>query len=241
MIVRAYPHSSPWVTLLLFLTFAACLAGAQDTATTVTTKPVDQPPITANSSHPTRKTTVAVLAFTGSFKQFSADEFTAVTNRFETELMKTGAIQILERRNMDAILQEQGFQQTGACTSECQVQVGQLLGVDRIISGDIGKVGDMITMNLKLVDVENGANLMSHAIDIKGDLQTVLRGGCYEMAQIFAGLKKPGSDRTVLTAEKSSVWPWIVGGVAVLGLGAGSLVYLQSQNNKSTLDEYDRR
>ncbi len=105
----------------------------------------------------------------------------------------------------------------------------------------IGKVGDMITMNLKLVDVENGANLMSHAIDIKGDLQTVLRGGCYEMAQIFAGLKKPGSDRTVLTAEKSSVWPWIVGGVAVLGLGAGSLVYLQSQNNKSTLDEYDRR
>jgi TolB-like protein len=185
-----------------------------------------------------RKTTVAVLAFTGSFKQFSAEEFTAVTNRFETELMKTGTVQVLERRNMDAILQEQGFQQTGACTSECQVQVGQLLGVDRIISGDIGKVGDMITMNLKLVDVENGANVMSHAIDIKGDLQTVLRGGCYEMAQIFSGLKKPANDHSVLTAEKSSVWPWVVGGVAIVAGAMTTVVILSQDNSGSAKNPY---
>ena len=149
---------------------------------------------------------VAVLAIAGSTKDFSKEELDAVTSRFETELMNTGKLIVLERRNMDMILQEQGFQQTGACnSSECQVQVGQLLGVDRIITGSITKVEKLYTVNLKMVNVENGQNEMSQAIDIRGTMEDVMRGGCYELAQIFSGLKKPTSEHSVLTAEKASV------------------------------------
>jgi len=135
---------------------------------------------------------------------------------------------------MDMILQEQGFQQSGACnTSECQVQIGQLLGADRIITGSLTRVDKLYTLNLKLVNVESGANEMSHALDIRGSLEDVLRGGCFEMAQIFSGLQKPQDSHTVLTAEKASLWPWIVGGVSLLGAGVLSYVLLTQDNASS--------
>jgi TolB-like protein len=162
------------------------------------------------------KLNVAVLDITGSGSDFSKEDLLAITSRFETELMRTGAVQVLERRNMDMILQEQGFQQSGACnTSECQIEVGQLLGVDRIITGSINKVDRLYTINLRMVHVGTGQNELSHALDIRGTMEDVLRGGCYEMAQIFAGLKEPTESHTVLTAEKSSIWPWVLGGVGV--------------------------
>jgi len=177
---------------------------------------------------------VAVLDITGSFKDFTREDLSAIASRFETELQKTGKVQVLERRNMDLILQEQGFQQSGACnSSECQVEVGQLLGVDRIITGSITKVDKLYTLNMKMVDVGSGQNQISHALDIRGSLEDVLRGGCYEMAQIFAGLKKPEDSHTVLTAEKSSVWPWVVGGLGVVGAGIATWAILTQSDGAS--------
>ena len=208
-----------------------------DTTSASTTNPTTGvktlgPQFASTAKHD-RKSNVAILEFTGSFKVFTREDIHAITNRFETELMKTDSFTVLERRNMDAILQEQGFQQTGACSSsECQVKVGQLLGVDRIITGEVSKVGDIVSMNLKMVDVEKGNNVLSHALDIKGSMQDVLHGGCYEMAQIFSGRQKPNGERSILTVEKSSVWPWIVGGLGVVAIGAGTYVVLNKDSSK---------
>jgi len=201
--------------------------------TVSTSVPIAEVPKPVSITQKHSKPNVAVLEFSGSFKIFTREDIQAITNRFETELMKTDSFTVLERRNMDAILQEQGFQQTGVCNSaECQVHVGQLLGVDRIITGEVSKMGDIISLNLKMVDVEKGNNTLSHVIDIKGELQDVLRGGCYEMAQIFSGKKKPESDRTILTAEKSNAWPWILGGVGLVAIGAGTYIVLNSGSSK---------
>ncbi len=176
------------------------------------------------------KLNVAVLDFDGAEGQFTKEELATLTTRFETELMKTDSFQVLERRNISNILQEQGFQGSGACnTSECQVEMGQMLGVERIINGSVGKAGKIISINLKMVNVGSGANVMSHALDIKGDMGTVMRGGCFEMAQIFSGKKKPTNDHTVLAAEKP-VWPWIVGGTAVVAGGAVAAIILTQQS-----------
>jgi len=178
---------------------------------------------------------VAVLNLSGNSKDFSSADLEAITSRFETELMATGKVQVLERRNMDLILKEQGFQQTGACnSSECQVQVGQLLGVDKIITGSLNKVDKLYTINLKMVNVENGQNVMSYALDIRGSMEDVIRGGCFEMAQIFAGLKKPTSDHSVLSAEHTLVWPWIVGAVAVAAGAVTTVVILNQGTTKDT-------
>ena len=60
----------------------------------------------STSQSPIRKgkPNIAVLEFTGSYKVFTREEIQSITNRFETELMKTDSFTVLERRNMDAIL-----------------------------------------------------------------------------------------------------------------------------------------
>ena len=100
---------------------------------------------------------VAVLDITGNFKDFSREDLSAIAGRFETELSKTGKMQILERRSMDLILQEQGFQQSGACnSSECQVQMGQLLGVEYIVAGSLVRFGRKYALRADYIDVGTG-------------------------------------------------------------------------------------
>ena len=64
----------------------------------------------------------------------------------------------MERGQMERILHEQGFQNSGVCdASECIVQVGQLLGIDKMVVGSIGQLGSSWVINLRLVDIKSGA------------------------------------------------------------------------------------
>lgn len=196
----------------------------------------------AQSAPPTpRAPRVAILDLRSSTTEISSGDLATLSARLETEFQKTQSFQLLERRNMDAILREQGFQQSGACTSDdCQVQVGQLLGVERIAVGEIGKVGDFLTFNLKMVDVGTGQNLQSHALDVKGGMDALLRAGAWEMAQIFSGRKKPTSEHSVLTADRPRAWPWIVGGTMVVAGATVAIVYMlrnpPESNPKKTVE-----
>lgn len=184
-------------------------------------------PTSTASSSSDRKPRVAILELRSTSPQISVGDMAALSARLETEFQKSQAFQVLERRNMDFILREQGFQQSGACnTADCQVEVGQILGVERIVVGEVGKVGKILTFNLKMVDVGSGANLKSHALDIKGGMDDLLRAGAWEMAQIFSGKKKPTTDRSILTTEKTRIWPWLVGGAVVVAGAAVAIVYL---------------
>ena len=91
--------------------------------------------------------TVAVLEFEG--QGVSLSETRTLTDRFRDELFKTGEYIVLERGKMDEVLKEQGFQQTGCATSECVVEVGNMLGVQQMVGGSIGKLGDMYTVSVK--------------------------------------------------------------------------------------------
>ena len=45
----------------------------------------------------------------------SADEAGSLTNTLRSELGKTGKYSVMERSQMEEVLKEQGFQQSGAC------------------------------------------------------------------------------------------------------------------------------
>ncbi|SVE23050.1 uncharacterized protein METZ01_LOCUS475904, partial [marine metagenome] len=56
---------------------------------------------------------------------------------------------------------EQGFQQTGCTSEECAVEVGQLLGVQNMIGGSIGRVGETFTLDVRMISVQSGISLMT--------------------------------------------------------------------------------
>ena len=59
-------------------------------------------------------------------------EAATLTDRMMSELVNTNAVIMVERNQMDEILSEQGFQQSGCTSSEC---VGsRALGVQNMVS-----------------------------------------------------------------------------------------------------------
>lgn len=183
-------------------------------------------------SQPGRRPTVAILSFTGAGT--SDKDLAAATSRFETELQGTDSFSIVERRNIDRILGEQGFQQSGACdTTGCSVEIGRLLSVQRIFTGELVRNGKVWSLTVKETDVSTGQTGFSHVLDIEGGIEEVLRGGCPEMALIASGRKKPENDHTVLVAKGGSLWPWLLGGAAVVGGGAIAVALIMDSQNSS--------
>lgn len=118
------------------------------------------------------KYTVAVLDFEG--RGISQMEAQTLTDRLSSELSNTNAVILVERGQMTEILDEQGFQQSGCTNAECAAEVGALLGVQFMISGSIGKIGNSYTIDSKMFSVETGATEKSVSSTYKGEIDGLI-------------------------------------------------------------------
>lgn len=107
----------------------------------------------------------------------SETEVQALTNRLRVELFQTGRFSVVERDQMRTILEEQDFQQTGCTTNECLVEVGQLLNVQQIIAGSISKVGDVFSIEVRVIEVLTGEIVNAAIVDVMGTISDVLTEG----------------------------------------------------------------
>ena len=80
-------------------------------------------------------------------------EAESVTEMFASALQKSGRFTVVERKQLNAVLQEQGFQaQQGG---EDAAKAGRILAIKKMFSGSLGKLGDKFIFNLKMIDVES--------------------------------------------------------------------------------------
>jgi len=84
-----------------------------------------------------------------------------VTDILSTEIANTGHFTLIERSQMNQIVNEQMTQQSGITLSDCSeascaVELGKLLNVQYLLVGTIGKLGEKIIISIRLVDVETG-------------------------------------------------------------------------------------
>jgi hypothetical protein len=98
-----------------------------------------------------------------------------ISDRLRSELFKTGKVTIMERDQMQEILKEQGFQQSGACTDEaCLVEMGQMLGVKHLVVGSLGKLGSMFMINVRAIDVQTSKVINVVSVDVKGEIEDLV-------------------------------------------------------------------
>ena len=143
------------------------------------------------------KQTVALLEFEG--RGISQLEAKTLTDRLMSEMVNTDAVIMVERNQMDEILNEQGFQQSGCTSSECAAEVGALLGVQNMVSGAFGKLGNSYTIDAKMFSVETGATIRTVSKTYKGpvdNLLTVIEVVGWEIV----GLKAPQDKLDILAA-----------------------------------------
>ncbi|MDO9513714.1 MAG: PorV/PorQ family protein [Elusimicrobiota bacterium] len=91
----------------------------------------------------------------------SASEAAFITDFFRSAVVELGIFDVVDRDNMDKILAEQGFQQTGCTTEDCAVQMGKLLNVHYIAIGSCGQLLSRFIMTVNVVDVESGKIIFS--------------------------------------------------------------------------------
>ncbi len=118
------------------------------------------------------KQTVAILDFEG--RGISQMEAATLTDRLMSEMVSTDAVIMVERNQMNEILEEQGLQQAGCTSAECAAEVGALLGVQNMVSGSFGKLGNTYTVDAKMFSVETGATIRSSSKTHKGEVDGLL-------------------------------------------------------------------
>ncbi len=94
---------------------------------------------------------IAVLDFEA--RGINEDEAVLITDILRTELLKTGRITLIEREKINALLKERQLQEVGVTES---VELGKILGVQKIIFGRIGKLGDSYVVTVRMIDVDSG-------------------------------------------------------------------------------------
>ena len=160
----------------------------------------------------------------------------ALTNQLRAEVLKTGKVTLIDRSQMTAVLDEQALQQSGCTSQECAVDVGRILGIRKIVTGTITKLGDSLwQVSVQMVDVETAETVRADTFNHVGVFQDLLIKGMSNVAlllfpddtkppQQIVEETRPAAPPPAPAAVKSDEgggvpwWMWVLGAVGVAAL-----------------------
>ncbi len=112
-----------------------------------------------------QKIKIAVLDFQLQGKGYdTADMGKIVAEWLITALVKEGRFDVIERRLLEKILQEQKLVMTGLVDEESATKLGKLLGVKIIISGSVMKFQGFMEVNARIIDVESASIITAESV-----------------------------------------------------------------------------
>lgn len=85
-----------------------------------------------------------------------------------TYLFQNTEMNIVERSLVDQIVSEWDFGVSGIVSESSASEIGQLLGASSIVIGTLTKIGNRISVNARIVDVETSRVLSTASMDLKG-------------------------------------------------------------------------
>jgi TolB-like protein len=119
---------------------------------------------------------VAVLDF--EINGLNVENSSGFTNRIIMSLFETGQYIVIERSKIQELLEEQNSKNIGCTNSQCAVEIGKIIGVRKVILGNIDKTGDLFSVSARIVDVESGNILNFYSEDCNNcsieDISTLL-------------------------------------------------------------------
>ena len=121
---------------------------------------------------------VSILDFEG--EDVEDKVLKACFNQLEESLSQSNRFTIIEKAKRDELLEEQKIQNTGICDADCAVEIGQLIGAEYLVIGEIldfGEAGsgNYYQVDLKIVSIEKG--------DVQEKVTTEVEGKTRELFQ----------------------------------------------------------
>lgn len=182
-----------------------------------------------------RKPNVAVLDFDAR-GGLTGQEAASLSDIFQSQLVDMGEFIVVDRARIKAILQEQGFQQSEACSQvECIVEAGKILKVEKMFAGTIGKVGKIFNVNISAIDIATAQIVINKSRQYTGDIEDlaseIVPAMANEIAQEMLGRKVSSS---VVSSGGGATWYYYVGGAVLVGGGAAVLLGKKSATTPGT-------
>lgn len=113
------------------------------------------------------KPSIAFSALTTDYQNARVDNY--VTDSLAEAIFNTGKTRIIERANLEVILEEQKFQSSGLVNEATAKAIGMIAGVDFVCYGTLKDLGDSLTVKVRVVDVETGELCSMSSETVKKD------------------------------------------------------------------------
>ncbi|NWF91146.1 MAG: hypothetical protein HXY50_17000 [Ignavibacteriaceae bacterium] len=118
-----------------------------------------------------------------------------ITELTQDAFIKYSNYKIVEKSQVNKILNEQGFQISGL--TENAVEAGKLLATNKVVVGSLVKLGTELTLSLRLVDTQSGEVLKSEKKSARIEIEDINNVLIDPTVQILVS-EKPGSIITIL-------------------------------------------
>lgn len=148
---------------------------------------------------------IAMMAVTGG-ESVPAAAASMLTEAVAAELRRLPDVQVVTQSEISALLShEQQKQLLGCADDSCTADLGGALGVDELVTGSIGRLGESWLVNLKRLDVKKATALKLANRRLRGgtidDVLDVLPGLC---AELFDAAPVAGQTTTVIAPQTPS-------------------------------------
>ncbi|OLC05625.1 MAG: hypothetical protein AUH42_07185 [Gemmatimonadetes bacterium 13_1_40CM_70_11] len=194
----------------------------------------------AAAQAPAAKRRIAVLDFDyATVHQYVYDLFgtdqdigKGIADMLVTNLVRNGTYSLIERKQLDRILQEQNFQQSGRADPSSAVKLARLLGVDAIIIGSITQFGRD--------DKKLGLGAVGGGVHVGGiGLGGLGRKTAKAVVQIDARIVSTTTAEILGVAtghgESKRSGTTLIGGAAIGGVGGAGAFDMSSSNFGGTI------
>ena len=136
------------------------------------------------------KLAVSILDFTG--EDVSDKLLRACYQKLETSLIESNRFTVIAKNQREQILEEMKFQSSGVCDEECAVEIGQLVGAEYLMLGEIIGFADLYQVNIKIVNIEKGDVVEKVTEEIEGKLPQLLKGMAESSREITRRIASSG-------------------------------------------------
>jgi len=125
---------------------------------------------------------IAVLTFADTNASAKREQYgEAISGMLMTELINGKVFQVIERSEIERIMNEMRFQISGAVDASTAKQLGVLLGVDILVFGSVAKFDPLVETDIRLIDTQSGQALLAEnassrsGMELRSMVQTLAR------------------------------------------------------------------
>lgn len=121
-----------------------------------------------------KKVNIGIIEFQSLNEEAKKDDLgKIVSEMLTTSFVNSDSFKIIEREQLEKVMQEFQLSQSGIIDTSYAKQIGKITGADAIVTGSVTKIGDDLRLDARIIDVESGIILTAEKSEGKANLKSI--------------------------------------------------------------------